>query len=507
MKQKLMRQACKGLILALLSGCTALGATPTQLSPTATQLLTTNVSIPAISTSVSPSPIPTTLPSLNQRPLIWFGPLDPSPPDASRPFSGQPDFFNLFKEDAHWTMAAQRVHVFRLYGGWVAWSASDAELQQVVGELNRRGIAISFEAGALTPTEACTGEIEGFAGRQEGIRIAQRIMAVGGIVRFVEVDHAFDAGTYADPSMCRRTPEEIARDVADYVETIRSIFPDVVVGDTITAQLDVNQIALWVDTYRAVAGEDLGFLHLDVPTGVPRWPQKVKEIEDYLRSQGIEFGIFYIGDWDAFNDEDWLSQAGEQVKAYELTAGGQPDHVIFTTWHDHPDRLIPEDEPYTFTWFINAYIENKSILGYRTEGPGANVAFHKSVTASRAAQSAPEGAVDGNLNTFWGAGDFAPQWIEIDLGAPFNIAEIRMLTEGSHGETIHYVFGKGPNTGGAYVPLHTFSGFTTTLQWLVHTPGTPWAAIQFVKVETVKSLSQESPSWISWREIEVIAAN
>ncbi len=505
MKWKALTQASTGLTLALLTGCTTLIAAPTPLSPTAALLLSTATSIQPTSTSIPPTLTPTPLPDLTQRPLIWFGPLDPSPPDASRPFSGRPDFFHLFPEGAPWTMAEQKVDVFRLYGGWVAWHASEAELRQVVEGLNRRGIAIAFEAGALTPTEACTGEIEGFAGRQEGIRIAQGIKEAGGTVRFVELDHAFDAGTSADASACRRTPEEIAQDVAAYVQSIRRIFPNVVVGDTITAQLDVNKVALWVDAYRAVTGEDLGFLHLDVPWGEPNWPEKVREIEDYLRSRGIEYGVFYLGDWNAFNDEEWLSQAGERVKAYELIAGGRPDHIIFTTWHDHPDRLLPEDAPYTFTWFIDAYFEDKSALGYRTEGPGANVAFRKSARASKAAQSAPEGAVDGNLETFWGAGDFAPQWIEVDLGAPYGIAEIRMLTEGSNGETVHRVLGKGPGTGGAYVLLHTFSGFTTTLQWLTYTPPTPWSAVQFVRVETVGSLSGESPSWISWREIEVIS--
>ena len=45
----------------------------------------------------------------------------------------------------------------------MAWVASDAELRRVVDYANRRGMALAFEAGPLTPTDDCTGEIEGFA--------------------------------------------------------------------------------------------------------------------------------------------------------------------------------------------------------------------------------------------------------------------------------------------------------------------------------------------------------
>ena len=33
---------------------------------------------------------------LSRRPQIWFGPLDPAPPDANRPYSGALDYFDLF---------------------------------------------------------------------------------------------------------------------------------------------------------------------------------------------------------------------------------------------------------------------------------------------------------------------------------------------------------------------------------------------------------------------------
>jgi hypothetical protein len=46
---------------------------------------------------------------------------------------------------------------------------------------------------------------------------------------------------------------------------------------------------------------------------------------------------------------------------------------------------------------------------------------------TRAAATTPTTcAVDGDATSLWIAGQFAPRWIEIDLGAPVTIATIRL---------------------------------------------------------------------------------
>lgn len=221
----------------------------------------------------------------------------------------------------------------------------------------------------------------------------------------------------------------------------------------------------------------------------------------FARERGIDFGIIYIGGWGARTDEEWLTSAGERVKTYELEAGGQPDHILFQSWHDHPDHTLPETEPYTFTGFINAYFDDRAGLGIRTEGPGANVAYGKPVRASRSDQSAPERAVDGDLETAWGAGDFAPQWIEIDLGEPYTIVELNLLTgQSPEGATAHRILVRGPDAGDVFMEAHTFEGVTSDAQWLRATFPEPLEGVRYVRIETLSS-----PSWVAWREVEVIA--
>lgn len=104
---------------------------------------------------------------------------------------------------------------------------------------------------------------------------------------------------------------------------------------------------------------------------------------------------------------------------------------------------------------------------------GQNVALGKPATASRALASNPPGmAVDGLFATWWGAGAFAPQWIEVDLQAVYSIAQIRLVpSQSPAGATVHRVLGRG--AGGTYRLLYEFSGNTQDGQVLEYSPAAP----------------------------------
>ena len=112
----------------------------------------------------------------------------------------------------------------------------------------------------------------------------------------------------------------------------------------------------------------------------------------------------------------------------------------------------------------------------------------------------PALAVDGNLETHWSAGGHPPQWIELDLGDTFTVSRINLIVDQfPDGQTRHQLFGKA-TAQDAYELLREFDGQTTNGQILEHTMPTPWTG-RFIKVETLTS-----PSWVAWKEIEVISA-
>jgi hypothetical protein len=286
---------------------------------------------------------------------------------------------------------------------------------------------------------------------------------------------------------------------------MRSVFPDIRIGDTepLAGEAGAAQYQAWIVAFQAVNGYNLDFLHLDVDWNRPDWPQEVKAIEEFGLVRGVPVGLIYNGNWMDANDEAWLSIAGERVKQYELDNAGKLEHVLFQSWHDKPDRALPESEPYTFTGFIRNYFQDKSVLGPRRSGAGANLAYHKTVRYSSALPgNGGDLAVDGNPGNWWSAGAEAPQWIEVDLGDVYNIQSIRLvISQYPSGLTVHTVRGKGAGVQDSYGVLHTFEGITSDSQALSYTPTQPWQGIRYLRIETL-----DSPSWVAWREIEIIDA-
>ena len=86
--------------------------------------------------------------------------------------------------------------------------------------------------------------------------------------------------------------------------------------------------------------------------------------------------------------------------------------------------------------------------------------------------------------------------VEVDLGAPATITEIRLRTSQSPtGETMHRVLVRGED--GDFSVVHQFSQFTGDGDWLIFEPETPLEDVRILRVETLNS-----PSWVSWFEIQ-----
>lgn len=107
---------------------------------------------------------------------------------------------------------------------------------------------------------------------------------------------------------------------------------------------------------------------------------------------------------------------------------------------------------------------------------------------------------DGMALTQWDAGASAPQWIEIDLQQPSTVTSIRLLVaQWPEGETTHQVFARTASAD--YQLVHTFQGYTKQNVWLEFSPEIPLKDIRHIRIRTVAS-----PSWVAWRELQVIGS-
>jgi hypothetical protein len=130
--------------------------------------------------------------------------------------------------------------------------------------------------------------------------------------------------------------------------------------------------------------------------------------------------------------------------------------------------------------------------------PNPDLAYRRPVTASSALPDQPaSNAVDGT-GAQWGSGGDAPQWIEIDLGAPVALGSLRLtVAQYPDGPTVHELY--GGTTSPATTLLHTFSGSTAEGQVLTQTFSSP-PTVRYLRVLTTGSVS-----WVSWREVEAFA--
>ena len=123
-----------------------------------------------------------------------------------------------------------------------------------------------------------------------------------------------------------------------------------------------------------------------------------------------------------------------------------------------------------------------------------NVALHAAASASSSLSDRPAAhAVDGDVETGWGAGAHAEQWIEIDLGQEREINCVRLLVDQfPAGHTIHRVNGGADPDPGR--------------RWACSTPRPSTATGSSCPgrgpSDTCESPPSQSPSWVSWLEIE-----
>ncbi|MFM6550077.1 MAG: Calx-beta domain-containing protein, partial [Microcystis panniformis] len=113
----------------------------------------------------------------------------------------------------------------------------------------------------------------------------------------------------------------------------------------------------------------------------------------------------------------------------------------------------------------------------------------------------PDKAFDGSASTSWNSGNFASQWIEVDLGQEYHLYSIQLLIEQQPGgSTTHEVWVSNQSISNSYTGAtlaKTFQGFTDTGQWL-ESDFSNSTKERYVQVKTVSS-----PSWIAWVEIQI----
>ena len=292
-------------------------------------------------------------------PDVWFAPIGAT---SAIPVQGAADYFDLFTPSAPWSDAAAHVTVFKLYSAML--NLDDTTLRNMFADLKRRHIALAIEWGPLDEPNRC-GIGEGFDGTA-ALSYAQRIRDLGGSLQYIAFDEPYDgAALYQGPQACHWTPLQTAQNAAKNVAVIRSVFPDVVVGDIESlpngaADAWLSGYEQWIDAWQAVTGKPLAFFHFDIDWST-EWQPGAAALTHAVRARHIPVGHIYNGN-SGQSDAAWLALAEAHMEQFETHAGLIPDEAIFQSWEAYPKHLLPETDPTAFTYLIDRYFRARPAL-------------------------------------------------------------------------------------------------------------------------------------------------
>jgi len=405
-------------------------------------------------------------------PQIWFAPLPPMPIREGRPYIGSSDFAALFAKDAPWQRVAGRTHVFKLYGEWLGGTASDADLRRVVSALKARQIAIAIEVGPLIATD-CGNGVEGFAGGvPEALRLVRRVVAAGGAVRYLAMDEPYFFGSlYTGPNACRWSAAKVATEVARFVRGVKAAFPSIIVGDIepLAGPATADSYQAWMAAARSAIGAPLPFFHLDLDWGRSDWAASSLALQAYARGHGVRFGMIYNSAL-AASDAEWLAAAQARILTHELDGTGPPDDAIFQSWTDHPDRVLPEAGPNTFTHLIADYTRARTDLALDpVSTTNTATAILAGVVRTRGGQRVPAARVDMSATPRDGVFQVFDFRGHVPAGATRAVIGVRVNQEGAGpgpADLTFYAFGYSEASGANLVPHPQFeSGLSGWGPW------------------------------------------
>ncbi len=301
----------------------------------------------------------------------------------------------------------------------------------------------------------------------------------------------------------------VADSLALYIEKIRSVIleadPDALITMGFFAPDFPNETAIgdvrFVDT-AALVERDVPLDFYDIHA----YPGDDLTFEAFMQNFGLEGYVdkpIILGEYGAFNNRYETIQSAARASGAWMAGFCERglDGYLYWTLTDLPEALgdptwgLLEEDAFMLELFAPVKQPDPC---QPPDIPSDNLAFGASVSTSNSLPEEPPNYInDENTSTYWGAGQPAPQWIELDLGEELTVNEIRLLTSQSPaGDTVHEIRVRGADS--AYETVHRFESFTEDDQWLTFTPEIPLENVQYIRIYTLSS-----PSWVGWREIEV----
>ena len=248
---------------------------------------------------------------------------------------------------------------------------SDEELSQSFAVLNRIGISLAMEVGAVKGW-AIDGEAVFNTQKPMWDRFIRLGAPIAGIVMDEPLKDVLNANQFTFMETEREKFDFAVEETVVFMRLVREHYPRWFIGGMeVYPYLDADLNIQWIDALESRLIDEgirsMDFYRMDVdwndmPQGnIADWEnswREVKRIEDHCRSLGLPFSLIYwASDAGAFarirtSPSRWLEGIMRMGEAYE-SVGGRPDQFDIQTWiNEYPPVTLPETEEFSFTHSI-----------------------------------------------------------------------------------------------------------------------------------------------------------
>lgn len=269
------------------------------------------------------------------------------------------DAGDMWKADAPWETVARTVKVIGISPTNLD-RAKDADLQAAFADIKRRKIALEVGTGLLIRSDRCRAKTEAYVELAALQNLFERLRRNGADVKYVTADEPFFYGHKdSSPTSCHESAQALAQALKESMAVVRKYFPNAQFGADEVVDQDkpwIQELVAWTDTFKAVTGEPLAYLHADL-----NWTEgavrNLVPLAAGLKQRHVPLGIIYDADLSGKSDDTWARNAVSNFARVEQGAGVHPDHAVIGTWVRYPTRMLPENEPGTLTNVVLQYIQ------------------------------------------------------------------------------------------------------------------------------------------------------
>ena len=251
------------------------------------------------------------------------------------------DAGSMWTSDAPWKTVAGAVRVIQFPPTSID-RARDSDLREALADIKRRNLAFAIGTGLLIRSDRCRAKTEAYVDQKTMEALFDKLRRNGADVKYVTMDEPFFYGHRdSSPTSCHEPPQALAQALKESIAIVRKYFPNAQFGadEVVDGSAPwVRELAEWADTFRAVTGEPLAYIHTDL-----NWTEgavrNLAPLAAALKQRHVALGVIYDADSANNNsDENWSRNTISHFAEIESGLGVHPEHAVIETWVKTPTR-------------------------------------------------------------------------------------------------------------------------------------------------------------------------